>query len=298
MLTKKHHGKRGLFLLLTFLFLVLTSQVFTQAPPDASTMPEGIKGERIKAFISAVNADDPDQVREFFDKNCTEKFKNLVPMDQHITVFRVLYHGTGGIEFQGIDSQAPEPEKVTPVIFKGRIKRTWRVSFFWSNEGLIDVLMMQEEKPSDTDPGPALTEEQFLQKIKELMTKLIENDMFSGTLLVARGEKVLFTLAGGGFSTVNDLHHFALVITAGKLVSQESLDKMWKIHGGTNYGYGFVIENGNNGKVVGHGGGFPGINSELKIYLDKDYIVAVMANYDRAASDVALQIDSFISQVR
>lgn len=73
---------------------------------------------------------------------------------------------------------------------------------------------------------------------------------------------------------------------------------MWKIRGGTNHGYGFVAENGNNGKVVGHSGGFPGINSDLKIYLDKDYTVAVMANYDGAASAVAQQIDSFISQVR
>ena len=103
--------------------------------------------------------------------------------------------------------------------------------------------------------------------------------------------------AGGGFSTVNDLHRFALAIKAGKLVSPESLDKIWKIHGGTHYGYGFVIENGNNGKVVGHSGGFPGINSELKIYLDKDYIVAVMANYDGAASAVAQQVDSLIFSV-
>jgi hypothetical protein len=37
---------------------------------------------------------------------------------------------------------------------------------------------------------------------------------------------------------------------------------------------------------VGHGGGFPGINSQLDIYLDNDYTVAVMSNYSAGAQPV------------
>jgi CubicO group peptidase (beta-lactamase class C family) len=104
--------------------------------------------------------------------------------------------------------------------------------------------------------------------------------------------------AGGGFSTVKDLHRFARAIRAGKLVSQESLDKMWKDHSGENYGYGFSVEEGSNGKVVGHGGGFSGINSNLDIYLDKEYIVAVMSNYDRGASPIAQKVGQLLARVR
>jgi CubicO group peptidase (beta-lactamase class C family) len=104
--------------------------------------------------------------------------------------------------------------------------------------------------------------------------------------------------AGGGFSTVNDLHRFARAIQTGKLVSQESLEKMWKDHSGENYGYGFSVEDGPNGKVVGHGGGFSGINSNLDIYLDRDHIVAVMSNYDRGASPIAQKVGQILSRVR
>ncbi len=104
--------------------------------------------------------------------------------------------------------------------------------------------------------------------------------------------------AGGGFSTVNDLHRFARAIQTGKLVSQESLDKMWKDHAGANYGYGFVLEEGPNGKVVGHGGGFDGINSNLDIYLDRGYIVAVMSNYDNGASPIARKVEQILSRVK
>jgi hypothetical protein len=31
---------------------------------------------------------------------------------------------------------------------------------------------------------------------------------------------------------------------------------------------------------VGHGGGFPGISSSLRMYLDLGYTIAVMSNYD------------------
>jgi CubicO group peptidase (beta-lactamase class C family) len=104
--------------------------------------------------------------------------------------------------------------------------------------------------------------------------------------------------AGGGFSTVKDLHRFARAIQTGKLISKESLDKMWKDYAGGYYGYGFSVEEGPNGKVVGHGGGFDGINSNLDIYLDRGYIVAVMSNYDNGASPIGQKVGQILSRVR
>jgi CubicO group peptidase (beta-lactamase class C family) len=104
--------------------------------------------------------------------------------------------------------------------------------------------------------------------------------------------------AGGGFSTVGDLHRFALALLSGRLASEESREKMWTDHSGQGYGYGFGITNGPNGKVVGHSGGFPGINSNLDIMVDRDYIVAVMSNYGMGAGPVARGIAELISRVQ
>jgi CubicO group peptidase (beta-lactamase class C family) len=93
--------------------------------------------------------------------------------------------------------------------------------------------------------------------------------------------------AGGGFSTVIDLHRFALALVSGGLVSEKSLELMWTDHLGADYGFGFSVVESPRGKIVGHSGGFPGINSRLDIYLDSGYIVAVMSNIDRGASPVA-----------
>ena len=50
------------------------------------------------------------------------------------------------------------------------------------------------------------------------------------------------------------------------------------------YGYGFGIDMG--GRIVGHSGGFPGINSQLDIYVGEDYTLAVMSNYGRGAQPI------------
>lgn len=105
--------------------------------------------------------------------------------------------------------------------------------------------------------------------------------------------------AGGGFSTVGDLHRFAVALQAGRLVSTESLETLWTDYAGETYGYGygFAIEDGPNGKIVGHSGGFPGISANLDIMLDRGYMVAVLSNYGGAAPLVANRLAALIARV-
>ena len=99
--------------------------------------------------------------------------------------------------------------------------------------------------------------------------------------------------AGGGFSTAADLLRFAQALRTGKLLRRaESAENLYsgKVAagggGGTDdrYGYGFDTSLVNGQRVTGHSGGFPGINSNLDIFLDSGYTVAVMSNYDPPAA--------------
>jgi CubicO group peptidase (beta-lactamase class C family) len=104
--------------------------------------------------------------------------------------------------------------------------------------------------------------------------------------------------AGGGFSTVKDLHKFALALLSGKFVSKSLLQTMWTDYKGGNYGYGFQVSQGPSGKIVGHSGGFPGINSQLDIHVESGYIVAAMCNYDNGASPLANRIGQILARVK
>jgi CubicO group peptidase (beta-lactamase class C family) len=93
--------------------------------------------------------------------------------------------------------------------------------------------------------------------------------------------------AGGGYSTVEDLTRFAEALKGGKLVSKESVRLLTTPKpelSSPEYGFGFGVEMG--GKIVGHSGGFPGINSQLDIYVGEDYTLAVMSNYGGGAQPI------------
>jgi CubicO group peptidase (beta-lactamase class C family) len=94
--------------------------------------------------------------------------------------------------------------------------------------------------------------------------------------------------AGGGYSTVEDLLRFGNALLGHKLLSSEMtrhvLEGKVETDGpNRTYAYGFrnLLENGQ--RVIGHAGGFPGINSYLDMYPDLGYTVAVMSNRDMGA---------------
>ncbi|HSG80796.1 MAG TPA: serine hydrolase domain-containing protein [Gemmatimonadota bacterium] len=104
--------------------------------------------------------------------------------------------------------------------------------------------------------------------------------------------------AGGGYSTVGDLFRFSRALVTGKLVSEASLETMWTPKSDAGYGYGFGVGEGPAGTVVGHSGGFPGINGELAIYVDAGYTVAVLSNYSNAASPLCNRLQQLVERIQ
>jgi CubicO group peptidase (beta-lactamase class C family) len=106
--------------------------------------------------------------------------------------------------------------------------------------------------------------------------------------------------AGGGFSTAPDLLRFANALFANKLVGTKytQLLTSGKVDIGPDqkYGYGFFCWTINGKRIVGHAGGFLGINSQLDIHPDTGYTIVVMSNYDPPiAQQIVNKIRQFIA---
>ncbi|MCH8878913.1 MAG: beta-lactamase family protein [Planctomycetes bacterium] len=108
--------------------------------------------------------------------------------------------------------------------------------------------------------------------------------------------------AGGGFSTVEDLHRFATALRQHKLLNEKYTQMLWSPKpefNSPNYGFGFATHKSKSGeRMVGHRGGFAGISANLDIFLDSGYTAAVMSNYGGAASLVADKIRELITATR
>lgn len=460
---------------------------------DESVMPTGVLGARISSVISTLNAGDPEAVGRFIEEECSERFGNIAPMEEHISVFLGVRRQTGGVDFHSIRTYVPERVGETVAILRDRNFGAWRAfTLRLDDAGLVDMLGFNDARTPTNVDEPALSEAQLVATVAETVERVCANDAFSGTVLLAKDDEVLFSHAcgeaskrfhvpnnidtrfnlgsmkkmftataiaqlvergelsydeaidkyvdeswlpaditskitihhllshtsglgsyfnekfisdsrhlyrdvddfkplvqgdepafepgerfrysntgmlllgvviesatggsyfdyirehiygpagmessdsyqmdypvenlaigydpqpgseygwmnnlyehvikggpaGGGFSTVDDLHRFARALLTGRLVSEGSLDVMWTAKSDAGYGYGFGTGVGPKGRVVGHSGGFTGINGELTIFVDAGYVVAVLSNYSNGASPLSGRIQDLIGRVR
>lgn len=93
------------------------------------------------------------------------------------------------------------------------------------------------------------------------------------------------TSAGGGYSTVEDLLNFSNALLGYRLLSPESTELLLagkvEIREDYKYAYGFFDRVISGQRVVGHGGGAPGVCTSMEMYLDSGYTIIVLSNSDQ-----------------
>lgn len=116
------------------------------------------------------------------------------------------------------------------------------------------------------------------------------NDNFS--ILPVRGGS-----AGGGYSTVLDLLAFSKALLNHQLLNSEftqlAMEGKIQIADNVQYAYGFFNRTIQGYRVVGHGGGFPGICSIFNIFTELDYTVVILSNSDYDC----LEVDDYIKTI-
>jgi CubicO group peptidase (beta-lactamase class C family) len=130
---------------------------------------------------------------------------------------------------------------------------------------------------------PKMTEAELLEATNRRNNELARQQRFSGSVLIARHGKPLFTDACGMQDHCKrlDREHTNLVTTTKPGTPA-----------GRGYGYGFGVSKEEGIRSFGDGGGAPGINSDLKIFPESGYVIVVMANLDPAA---ASRVSDFIA---
>jgi CubicO group peptidase (beta-lactamase class C family) len=92
------------------------------------------------------------------------------------------------------------------------------------------------------------------------------------------------TAAGGGYSTAGDLHRFRNALFDYRLLSPESVDMLItgqiELRDQAKYALGFFDRIQSGQRVVGHGGGAPGVCASLSMYPDTGYTAIVLSNTD------------------
>lgn len=80
--------------------------------------------------------------------------------------------------------------------------------------------------------------------------------------------------AGGEYSTAEDLIKFAFALLSGKILDPSTFKTL------VSGGLGCQCSDQPGNRIYAHPGGGPGIDAGLKLYLDQDFVVVFLSNYD------------------
>ncbi len=110
-------------------------------------------------------------------------------------------------------------------------------------------------------------------------------------VLISDADSLLYrgSPAGGGYSTVGDLFHFAQALKSNKLLSAKMRSEATRLQSGWQ-GYGFEVLGDGALLNYGHGGMAPGMNAHFRVYPKLGYVIVVLSNFDPpAAGHLAIQ---------
>jgi CubicO group peptidase (beta-lactamase class C family) len=169
---------------------------------DVRELPEGPIGQRIRALIDTINANDPDQVRAFVEGQFTPAFRDFVPMEGHLQFFAGMYEQSRGYSLYGIRKyEAATPPEEFVVIVRNKLTDAWE-AFVMNIEvepphRISGIQFAPARPPSDAPPPKKLTDEEIVHELGAFLQRLVEADAFSGTVLLAKDDKILFKGAYG-----------------------------------------------------------------------------------------------------
>lgn len=111
-------------------------------------------------------------------------------------------------------------------------------------------------------------------------------------------EPAVASAAGGAYTTADDLLRFDRALRTHQLLSTAATDELLAERTdyerpGYHYAYGFITRVAGDERVVGHSGGFPGVDAQFEMYLDSGYTVIVLSNYELVAEPIV----SYVQQV-
>ncbi|HEX2865696.1 MAG TPA: serine hydrolase domain-containing protein [Ignavibacteriales bacterium] len=191
-------------LILTLLFI---SQ--TNAQPGGKNAPQvniaqNALGNIVRSFIEAVNSSDTLLIKDFVHRYLSENLANTGPYTwnekKYVTLMKNLKKQSGGLT--AVDLRSGQAPEFMEVIFQPKAaQRILAVDFM--KDASKDRLRFIETHAMHLPAGPyqwtteKLSDEELARAIDKRIEKEVADDQFSGTVLIARGDSILFEKAYG-----------------------------------------------------------------------------------------------------
>ena len=196
--------------------------------------------QRSFEFVKLINSNDYKEIQLYIKKNYDSKFLEI-PMDMHIDFILTIYDQTRGIAVKAIKESTPT---YTEIIVNSKLTNENFILYVTidSADSLITSLnfhIYEEEKYS-----PKLSQQEMVKQLDEYLKILIDADIFSGNILIAKQGNPFYIRSFGqankDFNVANNVDTkfnlgsmnkmftavaIAKLLEQGKLSLEDTLDK-------------------------------------------------------------------------
>lgn len=188
-----------------FLTIILSALGVAQDAGEVR-LPETEAGRRAAEYVRAFNTGDEERMRRFIAENVSEEDLRQRPVEARLEVYRQM-HGRMGTLTPRRLVRASEQEVV--VVFEMKGGEWVEIGFIFepaTPHRLRGLRVEDVPRPSggggsNAAPAPAAgaphTEQEALAAVEKLVAEAAGRDEFSGAVLVAKGERVLWQKAYG-----------------------------------------------------------------------------------------------------
>ena len=186
-------------LIIALLVLLLFTVSFGQI-----RLPDTPEGKIATAYLRIFNTGDEQALREFFTANVTEQGLKERPIESRIERFRTLRNDLKSFEVQRVLGVT---ETEISILVKSGTGEILTLGFMFEPVHKLSGIriLMGEAPPEET--GPPLSKKELTAEIERFCAARVREDKFSGTVLVARDQDIVFTNAYGSaekrFNTPN-----------------------------------------------------------------------------------------------
>jgi CubicO group peptidase (beta-lactamase class C family) len=198
------HGSVVRALLVVVVALFLGAPLFAQTTPgdytDERSLPAGARGEMIRAVLDALDSGEPAKLESLVKDTFAPGFRDRFPISEHVEALASFHDRSHGFDFYGVRRYADGGEKDREVVIvRNRLTGSWNgiVIHFDADARIAGLELLPARPPKDVPPLPPLTLEAAKAELTAFLDRLSAAEAFSGTVLLAKDGKVLYTAARG-----------------------------------------------------------------------------------------------------
>jgi CubicO group peptidase (beta-lactamase class C family) len=169
---------------------------------DVRPVPDTPALKRAQEVLDVINAGDPARVSALVESAFAQALRDSAPMEEHQAAFASWHDLNQRLEPYGARTyDPPDPETSAVLVVRSRLLESWRAVVVEVEpqppHRITSVDLLGARPPADQPAGTRLDPAQVGKTLGAFVDRLAQAGVFSGTVLLRKGDAILLTRATG-----------------------------------------------------------------------------------------------------